>query len=227
MLLYGLPCVQEDALPLPSPPTVIYTGAMRFKAIMVDVDGVLIVHPDQQGWSANLERDLGISPATLQAEFFRPHWQDIIHGRADLHSRLAPTLEKISNGVSVETFIRYWFEKDSHVDQDLLGQLAKLRATGLTLHLATVQEHERAKYIWNTLRFKHHFDAMHYAADLGSAKPDQEFFRTIEQRTGFLPSDLFFIDDGPHNVEAAIARGWSAAIWDGKARLADLLTSNF
>lgn len=27
---------------------------------MVDVDGVLVTHPDAGGWSANLENDLGI-----------------------------------------------------------------------------------------------------------------------------------------------------------------------
>lgn len=196
---------------------------MRFKALMVDVDGVLIVHPDRRGWSANLERDLGISAQTLQAEFFRPHWSDIIHGRADLYSRLVPTLERIAGNVSADTLVRYWFEQDSHVDRDLLSQLAELRESGLELHLATVQEHERASYIWHTLGFERHFDAMHYAADLGSAKPDQAFFKAIEERTGFRPGALFFIDDGPRNVEAAIRRGWSAALWDRKARLADLL----
>lgn len=55
---------------------------------MVDVDGVLIVNPDPRGWSANLERDLGISKDSLQAEFFAPHWSDIISGRVDLYSRL-------------------------------------------------------------------------------------------------------------------------------------------
>ena len=200
----------------------IYTAAMRFKALMVDVDGVLIVHPDPKGWSANLERDLGISRETLQAEFFRPHWSDIVHGRADLYSRLVPTLEKIAKNVSADTFVRYWFEQDSHVDRDLLDQLADLRERGMGLHLATVQEHERAKYLWHTLGFEHHFDAIHYAASLGSAKPDQSFFAAIEARTGFQPHELFFIEDAPRNVEAAIARGWSAAVWNSQ-RLTDLL----
>jgi hypothetical protein len=45
-------------------------GNMRLKAIMVDVDGVLITHPDPGGWSANLENDLGIPPALLHDRFF-------------------------------------------------------------------------------------------------------------------------------------------------------------
>ncbi|KFC74771.1 Haloacid dehalogenase superfamily protein, subfamily IA, variant 3 with third motif having DD or ED [Bosea sp. LC85] len=200
-----------------------YPGPMRFKALMVDVDGVLIVHPDPKGWSANLERDLGLSRETLQAEFFTQHWSDIIHGRADLHARLGPALAKMGATVSADTLVRYWFERDAHIDQDLLGQLAELRERGLVLHLATVQEHERARYLWHTLGFERHFDAIHYAAALGWAKPAQGFFAAIEARTGFQPHELFFIDDAPANVEAAIARGWSAAVWNRRERLADLL----
>ncbi|BCB19149.1 hypothetical protein [Bosea sp. ANAM02] len=57
---------------------------------MVDVDGVVIMHPDPQGWSAHLERDLGLSTALLQSAFFAPHWHDIVLGRAGLRERLAP-----------------------------------------------------------------------------------------------------------------------------------------
>ena len=35
---------------------------------MLDVDGVLVVHPDPGGWSARLEQDLGIDPAVLDAQ---------------------------------------------------------------------------------------------------------------------------------------------------------------
>ena len=193
---------------------------------MVDVDGVLIVNSNPKGWSANLERDLGISQDALQAEFFAPHWPDIILGRADLYSRLVPVLKKIGRGVRAQDLVQYWFEHDSHINHDLLKQLIALRATGLELHLATVQEHERARYLWQTLGFEHHFAAIHYAAALGAAKPAQAFFEAIELRTGFEPFDLFFIDDSPRNVEAAIARGWCATVWDGQTSLIDLMSAH-
>ena len=40
------------------------------KALMVDVDGVVVVHPEPGGWATHLERDLGLSKAALQAAFF-------------------------------------------------------------------------------------------------------------------------------------------------------------
>lgn len=197
---------------------------MRFKALMVDVDGVLVVHPDRRGWAAHIERDLGLSGEALQAAFFRPHWQDIVLGRAALRSRLAPVLAEIAPHIGADTLIQYWFAQDAHIDHGLLAQLGALRTQGVVLHLATVQEHERARYLWRTLGLSRHFDAMHYAAELGSAKPDEAFYAAIEQRSGFGPADIAFIDDAEANVVAALRRGWSAAVWDGTRRLDELLS---
>ena len=198
-------------------------SVMRLKALMVDVDGVVVVHPDPKGWSANLERDLGLAPATLQAAFFKPHFGDIIHGRAGLHDRLAPVLMEIAPKLSSDELVRYWFEHDAHLDHGLLGQLAEIRRHGVELHLATVQEHLRADYLWRTIGLHASFDRMHYAADIGWAKPATEFFGEIEARTGFAPAELFFIDDKADNVRAAQQRGWRAAQWTGERRLGELL----
>ena len=45
------------------------TALDGLKALMVDVDGVLIM-PRLGGWAADLEADLGVSPAELAAQFF-------------------------------------------------------------------------------------------------------------------------------------------------------------
>lgn len=196
---------------------------MSLKAIMVDVDGVIFVHPNPDGWSANLEADLGLSPARLSERFFAPHWNEIITGRADLHERLGKVLGEIAPHLTSQTLVDYWFANDGHMDCVLLDDLAAIRAGGVALHLATVQEHERARYLWDALELSDRFDAMHYAADLGVAKPHDAFFAAIEARTGFAPQEMFFIDDKTENIEAARRRGWRAAIWSGDRRLAEVL----
>jgi putative hydrolase of the HAD superfamily len=196
---------------------------MRVKALMVDVDGVVVAHPDPKGWSVHLERDLGLSADLLQEAFFVPHFNDIVHGRTNLDGRLKSVLAQIAPHLSSETLIRYWFEQDAYLDQDLLAQLSEFRNRGLKLHLVTVQEHMRADYLWQTLELHKQFDAMHYAADIGWAKPATEFYGAVEERTGFAPEEMFFIDDKIPNVEAARVRGWHAALWTGKRRLADLM----
>lgn len=198
---------------------------MTLKAVMVDVDGVIVSHPDPKGWSANLERDLGLKVEDLQEKFFAPNFHDIVHGHVAMRDRLAPVLAEIAPHLTCDALCDYWFENDSHLDQSLLDELALIRARGVELHLATVQEHERADYLWTRMALKDRFDAMHYAAALGHAKPAPGFYAEIERRTGFAPAELFFIDDKAANVEAARARGWAAAVWTGKDRLADLMAA--
>lgn len=196
---------------------------MAIKAIMLDVDGVLISHPDERGWSVHLERDLGIPVSLLQTAFFERHWDDVTHGRASLKERLVPVLKEIAPSVSYEELADYWFGHDAHVNEALLADLASIRANGTEIHLATVQEHERARYIWDELDFRSKFDGLHYAAQLGCLKPAADFYTSIENRTGFQPHDLFFIDDKIANVEAARRCGWAAALWTGEQTLQCLL----
>jgi putative hydrolase of the HAD superfamily len=196
---------------------------MPIKVLMVDVDGVIVHHPNPKGWSANLEQDLGLSRELLQRAFFTPHFGDIVHGRAELHERLAPVLSEIAPHISSERLVAYWFEHDAHLNYGLLRELADVRSRGIKLHLATVQEHKRAAYLWETLGLRDRFDAMHYAADIGWAKPAPEFFAEVETRTGFGGADIFFIDDSARNVDAAKACGWRAAVWTGAQSLASLM----
>ena len=193
------------------------------KLLMVDVDGVLVHPVHKGGWAAQIETDLGISRADLQSEFFMPHWHEIIHGRADLHDVLDDVLHHIAPHLNAKVLMDYWFSRDGRLDEALLAQLAAVRAQGATLHLATVQEHYRARYLWNTLGLNARFDVMHYAADLGAAKPDMAFFRAIEGRTGRPSEDHFMLDDRQNNVDGALAAGWSAGLWDGSRTLAEVL----
>lgn len=192
------------------------------RALMVDVDGVIVV-PRAGGWAADLEADLGLSRAALAEHFFATHWDDVVMGRAGLHERLAPVLAKIAPHLTSQQLAAYWFEKDAQLDRQLLDDLAEVRSLGLALHLATVQEHCRADHLWTTLGLRERFDAMHYAADLGCGKPDPAFFAAIETRTGLAPAEMRLIDDRLENVEAARTVGWGAVHWTGETRLRGLL----
>lgn len=196
---------------------------MKPLILMVDVDGVVVRPANPSGWSADIERDLGIPSALLQSRFFQIHWNDVVHGRAGLRDRLDVVLAEIAPHVRSDRLIRYWFHGDADLDAALLTQLAAVRATGVALHLATVQEHERAAWLWNDLGLRDHFDAMHYAADLGVSKPSRAFYEAVEQRVGLDGPAIGFIDDSEKNVRAALERGWRAALWTPGASLDALI----
>ena len=189
---------------------------------MVDVDGVVVV-PRPGGWAVDLEADLGLAPSVLQARFFKPHWNDIVLGRAGLHERLAPVLAEIAPHLTSDRLTAYWFAKDAELDMRLLDDLAAIRVAGTQVHLATVQEPLRAKHLWTTLGLRDRFDAMHFAADLGAKKSDPAFYAAVQARTGFAAADLLLIDDTAANLDVARACGWGGLLWDGTARLPDLL----
>jgi putative hydrolase of the HAD superfamily len=196
---------------------------MHRRALMVDVDGVLIKHPHPKGWSANLEIDLGISPPVLQERFFRREWDDVVHGRAAIRDRLAPALAEIAPALFPDVLIEYWFSNDAHVDDCLLAELQHLRREGFELHLATVQEHERARYIWDILGLRETFNSIHYSAALGYSKPNHAFYRAVESASRLSPDAIFFIDDKVENVAAAKECGWTAALWAGDKTLRELM----
>ncbi|TBD87783.1 HAD family hydrolase [Rhizobium ruizarguesonis] len=195
------------------------------KVLMVDVDGVLIHGRPADGLPlfTYLERDLGLRVDLLQQEFFQTHWRDIIIGREALEPRLADVLAKIAPHLSAETLIDYWFENDSRLDRNLLEELAALRQSGITLLLATNQEHRRARYLMEQIGLNAHFDDIIYSAALGHSKPSPDFFRMATERAGVLPREIAFIDDMAENIEAARQFGWNAAQWTAGTTLGGAL----
>lgn len=60
------------------------------------------------------------------------------------------------------------------------------------------------------------------------AKPESRIYEIVEARSGRAGADLFFTDDNPANIEAALARGWDAHLFTDAAALeSQLLASNF
>src|ERR1700680_3013987 len=175
---------------------------MQVGALMVDVDGVVARHPDGRSWHSDLHADLGIDPDELGRRFFRIHFDDVIAGRADLFDRLDAVLPRLGS-VSSRELADYWFEHDASLDEVLLADLADARRDGLVVHLATVQEHHRARFLWESLGLCDHFDAMHYAAEVGACKSEAAFYRVIESRTTLGPAQHCLIDDSRENVQAA------------------------
>jgi putative hydrolase of the HAD superfamily len=196
---------------------------MPIKAIVVDVDGVLVVRLNGVGWDAHLERDLGISAVDLHLQFFAVHWDDVVRGQAKLRDRLTPVLNTLAPNVTCDQLVDYWFSHDAYVDRDLLGDLSELRRRGFSVHLATVQEHERARYLWDSIGLRHQVDGMHYSAELGYVKPELAFYRRIEERIVCSSNEIFFIDDRAENVEGARSAGWNSTLWIRGTKLTKLI----
>jgi putative hydrolase of the HAD superfamily len=178
--------------------------------LVLDLDGVVVRgHPEGGRWDKNLERDLGIDAALVQEKFFQPHFRKIAIGEADLFETLDRVWPELGCKVSARDFVDYWFAMDSLLDDDVLAQVNVWRGAGRKAYLATIQEHHRARHIWNILGPR--FDGIFYSADLGARKPERMFYeRVMAKLPGVAPSDVLFLDDSLANVEGAAAVGWNA-----------------
>lgn len=193
------------------------------QTIMMDVDGVLVSGRPKDGADLfkDLEADLGISAPTLQREFFKPRWPDIITGRKALLPELAEFLASIESPVSAQTLTDYWFENDSRLVQPVVEDMIELRSQGLRVYLATNQEHMRATYLMEVMGLSHHVDGIFYSAAIGHRKPSPQFYQHIQDTLGGSPGDITLVDDMEDNVIAAREHGWNAVHWRAHMSLLD------
>ncbi|HXC56192.1 MAG TPA: HAD-IA family hydrolase [Rhizomicrobium sp.] len=180
--------------------------------LVLDCDGVVVTgHAEGGRWDKKLARDLGLDPQLLQARFFQPHWKTIALGEAQMMTVLEHVWPELRCAGTPHAFVDYWFAHDAALDADVLALVDAWRAAGGKAYLGTVQEHNRARHLWETLGLARHFDAIHYSAALGASKPDEAFYARLHAR---LPaaarSDVIFLDDAQRNVDAANAFGWRA-----------------
>jgi putative hydrolase of the HAD superfamily len=188
---------------------------MATKALMLDVDGVLVDGRPEDGrhWQTSIEEDLGFTSASLHEHFFAPHWESIVLGRAGLMEHLTTALQKIAPHVSPAAFVSYWFERDSRLVTRLLPELASARSAGIRVYLATNQEHLRAAYLMENVGLAEHVDGIFYSASLGAKKPEMEFFARVEAAVGVRGEEMLLIDDSRSNIDAALKAGWRAMHW--------------
>ena len=196
--------------------------------IFFDVDGVLIdgwhAKPERRRpWDVTMKEDLGIdSGAFRQALFVRQEGSDeapmlaCARGERDLKAVLEEILPSIGYSGSAEEVMRYWFEKDSNINNAVFDMVKRLSPIeSLQLYIATGQEHHRAAYLWNDLRFREFFRKIFYSAKLGHLKSSPAFFQAINAELEIMPGErVLFFDDHKDVVATARSVGWNACQFD-------------
>ncbi len=122
-------------------------------------------------------------------------------------------LDEIGTEVSATSLRDYWFAQDATLNTDMLREVAEIRAAGVSVWLATNQEHLRAAYLLDHLGLGDMVDGAIWSAAVGAKKPDPAFFAAAEARVGLPGATYVFVDDRLPNVEAARACGWVAHHW--------------
>ena len=102
---------------------------------------------------------------------------------------------------------------DITLSEATLALIDRLRAAGLGVHLGTNQHRQRGEHMRTTLGFDRLFDVSCYSWELGTKKPETDYFEIALERIGAPGDEVLFVDDMEANVEAARAVGLRAEHW--------------
>lgn len=173
---------------------------MRIEAVLFDADGVIQKRP--HGWRDALGERLGFSgeDGEFLAGAFRAE-EPALEGRADFNRALSALLSRWNCRATLDEALRVWTMLD--VDSKITDAIRRLRQRGVSCHLASNQEPYKAHYMSEVLGYRHLFEQEFYSCHLGVKKPKQAYFRAIVNALGVPPNRMLFIDDRPHNVDAA------------------------
>ena len=102
-------------------------------------------------------------------------------------------------------------------DGDTVRLMRSLKRAGHRLFFLSNMPAPYADHLERSHDFFDLFDDGVFSARVHKMKPDPAIFHEAARRFGHPPSELFFIDDVLHNVEAARALGWQALHYRGAA----------
>ena len=81
-------------------------------------------------------------------------------------------------------------------------------------------DYVRARYPWFA-----DFDGLVLSYEHRAMKPEPALYEVAERMSGRRGGELFYFDDRPENIQAALARGWQGCVHDDPARSRAALTA--
>lgn len=191
------------------------------KAILFDLDG-LIINGNKKLFSQSLSEQENI-PMEKISEFFTNDFRECSFGRVDLKERLTPYLIKWGYKGTVEDLLKFWFESDSDINNEVLEIVKDLRSKNIKCYIATRQEKYRKEYIWNNLGLKNHFDGIFCTCDIGYDKWQVEYWDYILKVLKLKPEEIMFFCDSQKNVDSANSQNIKSYLYESAPLLKDNL----
>lgn len=188
-------------------------GIMKYKAIIFDLDGVL-VHTDRyhyMAWKQLADR--------LQIPF-NEKTNHLLRGVSRMES-LEIVLRGTARVFSGQEKLRFAEEKNrsyqnylqqltpDEVDPSVRAVLESLRQAGLRLAIGSSSKN--TPLILEKTDLRKYFDAVSDGNNITRSKPDPEVFLKAAQMLGIPPKDCLVVEDAVSGVEAAAAAGMDCA----------------
>jgi len=199
----------------------------RIECIAWDFDGVLNkgVENGRFVWQDLLQPKMGIEPKSFARFVFGDDFWPVMRGEKDVLDHLHDWKAHSGYQGDVTDVLQFWFDEDAKPCPDMLGLMDRVRNAGLRQVIATNNEHRRSHYIEHDMGFGARVETVFSSGRMKVAKPDEGYFRHIEDAMGLKPDQMMLVDDYAENIEAAEACGWHVHHFpeNGHSALADRL----
>ena len=182
----------------------------KYKAVLLDVDGVLILPPRlySEIYCEKYGKDLDQLTPFYKTDEFKASSV----GRMDLKDAITAHQDKWQWDGDLDQLINEWLEAENYPNEDLLKVADKLRKAGTKVYIVTQQEKYRTTFLRDKV-FVGRYDGFLASCDLGLHKNTPEFWQEIVNRIGEEPSKTVYFDDKQNLVELAARLGIDAHVY--------------
>ena len=182
---------------------------MRFKAVIFDLDGVLVSTDEQhyQGWKALCDRLSIPFDRETNNRFRGVSRMDCVDILEELSGRSFTPEQKLEYATWKNERYRSLLSTLSpeSVTAEVRTTLDALRARGLLL--AVGSSSKNAKFILERIGLGDWFDAVSDGTNISRSKPDPEVFLKAAEFLGVPAADCLVVEDAVSGVEAAHSCG--------------------
>ncbi|WP_295100980.1 HAD family hydrolase [uncultured Microbacterium sp.] len=187
------------------------------RAMLFDLDGV-VRHFDPEN-VASIERAHELEPGAIEAIAFAPdHLEPVTTGKISRREWVERVGAELGNAEAAEA----WGSQPFHVDEELLGLVDELRASGIRTAILTNGTDTIPDEI-ASINLGSHFEAVFNSAEIGWTKPDVRAFQHVLDAMQLAPHEVFFTDDSVGKLVGADALGMLTHHFAGVAGLRETL----
>lgn len=186
----------------------------KYSAIVFDLGKVLI--PFDFTIAINRLNQIEKGLGNRFIEFYKSNYsfhRDFERGKIPESEFINRMLGVIDNKIDADTFCKYYADIFI-LNEDVISLLPQLKKN-YKLYLLSNTDSIHKKYGWGKYNFLSHFDGLILSFEVGSVKPEEKIYRTVEKASGFPSENHFFIDDIQENIDAAKSIGWDAVRFEG------------
>ncbi len=181
--------------------------------VLLDLDGV-IRHFDPERL-AHLAQASGLAPQAVVAAINEPtRLMAFVKGEMTRNEWVDSIGDTLGNRTAASQIL----DDRGRVDPAMRGLLQLLNNKGFQPHILT-NGSDTVEADLMHLGLLHLVGKVFNSWNLGVAKPSPRIYDLVADSIGASPDRVFFTDDAPANVEAAVERGWQATVFQSAPAL--------